>query len=134
MSQAHLKELFDSWARWVHKGGLLPGGSSIMAKMIEGKGFIQFGSGGGRALSPDCIEAKIECALMGLSQTNPQAVALFRLEHGALRQKGFDPQQTQLRKAHALGISVRTYRRRLAVCTNHIITYLANEKRSKHFD
>lgn len=132
MSQAHLKELFDSWARWVHQGGLLPGGSSIMAKMIDSKGFMSFGSGGGRGPSPDCIEAQIETALMKLNEKHSDAVYVFRLEYGAIRRAGFDPEQTQTIKAHALGISVRTYRRRLDLCTRHVVAHFTNVKRKKH--
>ncbi|MCG7551603.1 hypothetical protein [Pseudoalteromonas sp. Of7M-16] len=130
MGRTSLNDLFDSWARWVHRGSILTSGTSMLAKIIENKGHMSFGGGASQPVL-DCIEAEIEQALLQLSDSNREAVELFRLEYGAVRMRDFDPHQSQIKKAARLGISVRTYRRRLAVCTNYIVAKLT-DKREKY--
>lgn len=128
MRESEFSDIVEAWARWCHQGKLMPVGSSIMSRFIENKGHITFGSGGTSAPIIDCIESDIELALMALNDRDPDAVMLFRLEHGALRMNKFDPTKPQLEKAACLGISVRTYRRRLAKCKEHVLTQLTQRK------
>lgn len=122
-------DVFNSWARWVNQGGHAPGGQSILSKLIDNKGMVTYGGGVGPSL--DCIEAEIESALCALQRDNPNSVHLFRLEYAAIRQRGFDASKPQLEKSHALGISVRTYKRRLSTARTFVIHRL-KKKREKH--
>lgn len=129
MNKQLLESLFHDWARWVHQGGVSDSGHSIIAKLMATRGVLIRGSGHGGPV--DCVEAEIEVALARINQQKPAAVTLFRLEYGAIRQPGFNPEQTQILKAHALGISVRTYKRRLSAVKNFIVEQL-KEKRASH--
>ena len=130
MYTKELDELCESWARWVHRGGLAVSGQSVLSKLIDNHGVMNYGSGGsGPTLN--CVEADIEAALMSFYVVNPVAVDLFRLEYGAIKRLGFDPEKPQFDKAHSLGISVRTYKRRLGLVRSHITEKLT-KSRAKH--
>jgi hypothetical protein len=126
-NKALFDDVFNSWARWVNQGGNAPTGQSILSKLIENKG-IFFYSGGGSGPMLDCIEAEVELALSALHLDNPASVHLFRLDYAAIRQRGFDASKPQLEKALALGISVRTYKRRLSVARAFVINQLKNKR------
>ena len=130
MYTKELDELCESWARWVHRGGLAVSGQSVLSKLIDNHGVMNYGSGGsGPTLN--CVEADIEAALMSFYVVNPVAVDLFRLEYGAIKRLGFDPEKPQFDKAHSLGISVRTYKRRLGLVRAHLTEKLT-KSRVKH--
>lgn len=128
-----LDDLLEAWARWCHSGGVVPGsGASMLAKMIDGKGLITFGSGGGSA-PMDSIEARIEAAVMKMAAENQDRADVLRLECRAgwfrvSQRRGlvnFDPSGLlQIDMAHALGMSLRTYKRRLAEAREEIIQEL----------
>lgn len=130
MSRRGADQIFEVWARWCVSGGVcLPGGSSMMAKMIECKGHMNFGSGGKAAPVVDCVEANVEAALMQLFTTDPITVKVVRFEYLG-RFIGVDDGEplNQMRKAHQLGLSLRTYERRLAKGRNHVLTKLGKGK------
>tara|TARA_R110002033_G_scaffold171199_1_gene218035 strand:+ start:13915 stop:14412 length:498 start_codon:yes stop_codon:yes gene_type:complete len=130
MYTKELDELCESWARWVHRGGLAVSGQSVLSKLIDNHGVMNYGSGGsGPTLN--CVEADIEAALMSFYVVNPAAVELFRLQYGAIQRPGFDPDNHQIDKAAALGISARTYKRRLGLVRAHITEKLT-KSRAKH--
>ena len=124
MKRHNLEPLFESWARWVHQGGLVAGYGSIMEKLITNRGVMCFGSGKGAPVV-DCIESRIEAALMQLAVTNPQAVEAVRVEYGAVFIKGLKPDAVQFDKALKLGISLKTYKRRLKSARDHVADSLA---------
>ncbi|NSM26811.1 hypothetical protein HT094_22175 [Shewanella sp. ZOR0012] len=73
MYTKELDELCESWARWVHRGGLAVSGQSVLSKLIDNHGVMNYGSGGsGPTLN--CVEADIEAALMSFYVVNPVAV------------------------------------------------------------
>lgn len=76
MYTKELDELCESWARWVHRGGLAVSGQSVLSKLIDNHGVMNYGSGGsGPALN--CVEADIEAALMALYVVNPPRLSCF---------------------------------------------------------
>jgi len=128
-----LDELLESWARWcdspsaaVSYGG---SGGSMLARLIDTRGELRFG-GSGHASGPvDTIETNIEMAVVSLYAESPLAADVLRFEcvagwwqvtaRRAIR--GYDPRGLgQLENALALGISVRTYRRRLAEAREYV--------------
>lgn len=130
MSRRGADQIFEAWARWCVSGGVcMPGGSSMMAKMIESHGHMMFGSGGGSSPIVDCIEAKVEAALMQLFTTDPITVKVVRFEYLG-RFIGVDDGEplNQMQKAHQLDLSLRTYERRLAKGRNHVLTKLGKGK------
>lgn len=122
-----LDTLLEQWARWCDAptGESVLGGSgeSILARLIATKGDLLFGGGFASTEPREGIEASIEMAVVELGATNQMAADVLRLECVAgwwqvTRRRGirgYDPRGLdQLGNALALGISVRTYRRRLA--------------------
>ena len=128
-----LDELLELWARWVDQGGVLPTvGASMLARMVDNKGMLFFG-GGGAKTPDDCIEARIEVAVMNLSKVNVLAADVLRLEAGAgwcyvawrYGDDQFDHVESgQAGRAVLLGVSERTYRRRLKEARQHVIEKL----------
>lgn len=122
-----LDALLEQWARWCDAptGSNTLGGSgeTMLARLIATKGDLMFGGGCTSTEPQDSIETSIELAVVELGRHNPMAADVLRLECVAgwwqvTRRraiKGYDPRGLdQLANALALGISVRTYRRRLA--------------------
>lgn len=124
---ANWDEIFDQWARWVHRGSLVPGGQSILGKLIECQGVMNYGCGKGPAL--DCIEADVESAVLRLAAENQQAASVFRVEFGAL---GNPLDNTQLKRAHRQGISLPTYKRRLKAAREFVINQLTAKRTQGH--
>lgn len=132
MNKAYINHLFDCWARWVNAGGVATSGQSVLSKLIDNQGVMNYGSGGGSGPVVNCIEADIEAALMSLQADNPEAVELFRLEYSAIKRPGFNPSKPQFDKAHSLNISVRTYKRRLSTVRKHVINQLKLTRNPHH--
>ncbi len=135
--RSDIDDLLEAWARWCHSGGVVLGsGSSMLAKMIDNKGLMNFGSGGGKSPVVDCIEARIEAIVMVMANQNQLRADVLRLEVGAgwmavAKRRGFrgyDPMTMgQFEKANALGVSVRTYRRRLAAARDQLERELGSD-------
>lgn len=104
---------YERWARWVHQGCLFTPQRSILGVMIDEKGMPPRSEGGSKPLYQSCVEADIEAAAMQLARTEPQAVVVLRLEFGATRIARLNDKPTQRDKAHAIGVSLRTYQNRL---------------------
>ncbi|KIC79716.1 hypothetical protein [Pseudomonas sp. C5pp] len=134
---ADIESLLQAWAVWCHgDSGLLGGGSTMLAKLIEGKGQILFGGSGGASSPRDEIESRIEAAVLAMAAKSPDRADILRMEYSAgwwgvcaRRQiKGYDPRGTdQLKRALAMGVSLRTYKRRLAEAREEIQTQLRNK-------
>jgi hypothetical protein len=119
-----LERRLDAWARWVVSGGQDKAPPSLLARWMAGKGHIVFG--GGSSAPSDVIETVIEATVMQMFAEDALGqlrADVLRLEFGAGSHqvaqrrgiKGFDPRtRSQAKMAEALGISYRTYRRRLA--------------------
>lgn len=119
-----LERRLNDWARWVVSGGQESAAPSLLARWMDGKGHIVFGSG---STDPaDVIETIIEASVLRMFATDALGqlrADVLRLEFGAGSHqvatrrgiKGFDPRtNSQAKMAEAMGISYRTYRRRLA--------------------
>lgn len=129
-----LDSALELWARWCFQGGaLVSSGRSMLAKLIDNKGEIFFGGSGGSSEPADSLEAKIEAAVLAMFAVEPMRADVLRLEYGAgwwqvaerRRIEGYDPRGVgQFENAHALGISLRTYSRRLAEARETIETTL----------
>ena len=122
-----LDKVIETWARWVESGkieGGAGGGLSILARWMDSKGDLQFGDQGGASSVPlDLLEQTIEGSVVKMATVSLDQADVLRLEFGAgiyqvcARRgiRGYDPRlANQERKATALGLSLRTYRRRLA--------------------
>ncbi len=120
-------EIFDQWARWVHSGALVPGGQSILGKLIESHGVITYGGGKGPVL--DCIEADVEAAVLRLAAQDQVSADVFRVEYGAL---GHPADMTQLKRAHRLQISLPTYKRRLKSAREFIVNQVRAKRGMGH--
>jgi len=122
---SRIDSLLEAWSDWCDGGsGLLGSGQSMLARLIDGKGEILFGSNSPGSSSPnDAMEVRLEGIVGQLATTNPDAADVLRLEYSAgwenvCRRRGirnYDPRgTTQMARAHALEFSLRTYKRRLA--------------------
>lgn len=118
--QNELDELFELWARWCYGGySSNVAGPSLLARWMDSKGHIVFGAG---SVGPtNTVEELIEAAVFSLSTREPLTARVLRWEYGvgsevwAWRGDDADAKAlTQADKAQALGVSLRTYRRRLA--------------------
>ena len=131
---ADMDALLQAWAVWCDgDSGALGGGSSMLAKLIDGKGQILFGGSGGASSPRDAVEARIEAAVMAMAAKSPDRADVLRMEYSAgwwgvcerRKIKGYDPRGTnQLKRSQAMAISLRTYKRRLAEATEDIKTHL----------
>lgn len=120
-----LDERLEKWARWCHQGQLIASGQSILGKLIDNQGV--FGGGGCRPVL-GCIEAEIEASVTRLAAEDLQAATILRREYGAT---GNPNDRTQFEKAHRLGISLPTYKRRLKKAREFVLCEL-NTYRQSH--
>jgi len=117
--QNELDELFELWARWCFAGGVQPDTPpSLLARWMDSKGHMVFGGGG--CAPTDTVEERIEAAVLAIAASEPTTAEVLRWEYGVWSQgvghwRGKDATALkQADKAAALGMSLRTYRRRLA--------------------
>lgn len=115
----------ERWARWVHRGGVLPSSASVMEVMIANKGVMCFGSGGKKAVGVDCVEAEIEAEIMKMANSNkPKLATVLRIEFGVYQQCAVAANDSQLKKALALELSLQTYRNYLSQARRQVATRL----------
>jgi len=124
----------EKWARWTAGVGSGLGGGSILARWMDSKGHLIFGSSSGPKKDPiDALEAAIEACVLQLAQANLLAADVLRLECGAgtdyvLSRRGIRgcdlTNATSLRKAVVLGISARSYRRHLTTARQAVAVAL----------
>lgn len=136
MAKRDVAGALELWARWSVPEAQRGTGKSMLAKLIENKGELFFGGSGGASGGPlDSLEVVIESAVMKMAATDPMRADVLRLECGAAwwqvaaRRKieDYDPRgMGRFEKALALGISLRTYRRRLDEAKTIIETLLGN--------
>lgn len=116
-----LERRLELWARWIVTGCNSRSGFSSMLEMMMVTR-CQFSGGGGEPR--DDIETGVEAAVMSLTAVDKVAALILRVEYGAWAPKSLDGAPTQLDKAHALGLSLRTYKRKLAKARQHVANYL----------
>lgn len=119
-----LRPILERWAWWCLDGAPVGPGRTMLAKLIENKGEIFFGGSGGSREPVDSIEAGIEAAVLTMALSDSLRADVLRLEFDAAwwrvcQRRGVDLEQYdpavmgQFEKAHAIGISWATYKRRL---------------------
>ena len=127
----------DLWARWSCADQSAPAGRSMLAKLIDNKGELFFGGGGGGGPQAGGIECAIEAAVLSLFATDSLNADVLRMEYNAAwwlvaarrEIEQYDPRGAdQYNKAHALGISLRTYERRLKAARTFTETKLRLNK------
>lgn len=122
MREMALERRLELWARWIVSGcNSSRGGFASMLEMMMITR-CQFSGGGGEPR--DDIEASVEAAVILLTAADRTAARILRVEYGAWAPKSLDGATTQLDKAHALGLSLRTYKRKLAKARKHVADYL----------
>ncbi|NKF30434.1 hypothetical protein HER21_28610 [Pseudomonas sp. BGM005] len=129
-AESALDKLLHDWAAWCFGGfGSLGSGSSMLARLIDRKGEIFFDGASGPRGPADGLEQKIESIVMEMAAKNLQQADVLRLEYGAgwwwvcdrWGIEDYDPADaSQLDRARALGLSWRTYKRRLAAAREMI--------------
>ena len=139
--ESALDKLLHGWSAWCFGGfGGLGSGSSMLAQLIDKKGEIFFDGPSGSSGPADGIEQRIEAVVMEMAAKNLQQADVLRLEYAAgwwwvcerWKIQDYDPATaTQLDRARALGLTWRTYKRRLAAAREMIIERLgeAHDKR-----
>jgi len=129
-----LDQALELWARWSWPESVgTAGGKSMLAKLIDNKGEIFFGGSGPVSGPVDGLESMIEAAVYSMFVAHPLRADVLRLEYGAnwwsvvIRRNIASYEQEgigQFEKAEALGVSLRTYRSRLAEARDTIQTLL----------
>lgn len=130
--------LLEAWARWLAdtRCALSGGGGSMLARWMDAKGHLIFGSSsGGSSEIRDEIEGRIEVAVVAMGRACQLREDVLRLEYAAGYMRvvkrralvGYEIGGTQLQNALALGVSVRTYRQRLAEARAHIAELLGRK-------
>ena len=138
--ESALDKLLHGWAAWCAGGlGGIGSGSSMLAQLIDKKGEIYFDGPSGSSGPADGIELRIESVVMEMATKSLEQADVLRLEYAAgwwqvcerWKIQDYDPSgSTQLDRARVLGLSWRTYKRRLAAAREMIIERLTvNEKR-----
>ncbi|CAI2030352.1 Uncharacterised protein [Serratia ficaria] len=126
MRPHELDAVLEQWARWIRADGY--GGSSfgsmLEMMMITGCMF----SGGGRGQALWTVEADVEAAVMALAAADRNAATVIRIEYGAWDLGGLDKKARQIDKAHALFISLSTYKRCLAKGRGFIAAWLSKQR------
>lgn len=130
-----LRPALESWSDWCCRGqidGAVSTGRTMLAKLIDNKGEIFFGGGGGGFdVIIDCIESRIEARVMAMAAgPDPLRSDVLRLEFDAgvwqvFRRRGMTElgvsHWTRFDKALALDISLATYKRRLVEAMDDIV-------------
>lgn len=130
-----LDSALELWAAWNMPDSAHATGKSMLAKLIDNKGEILFGGSGPVSGPADGLESDIEAAVLAMFSESPMRADVLRLEYGAAYWQvaarrgisGYDWRGGQYEKSQALGISLRTYRSRLAEARNTISTLLGVE-------
>lgn len=134
-----LDRLLESWARWLSDGrpSAMGGGDSMLARLIDSKGFLIFGGSGGSSEPRDTLEERVEILVYEMAKVAPMRADVLRLEYAAGYQrvavargwKHYTPGQDQLSHALLLGVSLRTYRTRLAEARGDIAAEFGMKER-----
>ena len=118
----NLDAALELWARWSCADQSVSVGRSMLAKLIDNKGELFFGGSVSGGSTADAVECAIEAVVLSLFAADPLNADVLRMEYNAAwwlvaARRGieqYDPRGAdQYNKAHALGISLRTYERRL---------------------
>lgn len=87
----------------------------------------QFSGGGGAP--NDSVETSIEGAVAALTLVDETAAVVVRIEYGAWEIRGLDTNAPHIDKAHALSLSLRQYRRKLAKARSFVTEHLKESRK-----
>lgn len=87
----------------------------------------QFSGGGGAP--NDSVETSIEGAVAALTLVDETAAVVVRIEYGAWEIRGLDINAPHIDKAHALSLSLRQYRRKLAKARSFVTEHLKESRK-----
>lgn len=121
-----LDYLFELWALWVRNGCNARSGFASMLEMMMVTR-CQFSGGGGAP--NDSLETSIEGAVAALALVDETAAVVVRIEYGAWEIRGLDISAPHIDKAHALSLSLRQYRRKLAKARSFVTDHLKESRR-----
>nr|WP_247751353.1 hypothetical protein [Citrobacter portucalensis] len=110
---------------WVRNGCNARSGFASMLEMMMVTR-CQFSGGGGAP--NDSLETSIEGAVTALTLVDETAALVVRIEYGAWEIRGLDISAPHLDKAHALSLSLRQYRRKLAKARSFVTDYLKESR------
>lgn len=122
MKPAEIEKLFDDWARYETHGNGFSGaaGKSIFERLEEGMGqLLPSGSGGGFEI--DTKESRLSGAVSRLALNKRLLADILRLEYGVITRKGSHPTDTQMARADAIGLTLRTYSRKLSAARKWVL-------------
>lgn len=120
----NLERRLELWARWIVSGCNERSGFASMLEMMMSTR-CQFSGGGGPP--SDELESSVEAAVISLAAEDGKAALILRVEYGAWALRSLSNasiQPKQMDKAHALGVSLRTYKRKLAKARKHVGDHL----------
>ncbi|HGE7088428.1 TPA: hypothetical protein ACGB3K_005168 [Klebsiella aerogenes] len=121
-----LDYLFELWALWVRNGcNSRRGFASMLEMMMVTR--CQFSGGGGAP--NDSVETSIEGAVAALTLVDETAAVVVRIEYGAWEIRGLDINAPHIDKAHALSLSLRQYRRKLAKARSFVTEHLKESRK-----
>ena len=109
MTRQRLNYLLEMWARWCLRGSVIRATpDSILARLIEFEGneALMYGAGG-HSTPLDDLESGIESIVMALAAKDVKAAETLRIEYV------FCCSDSEIEKAARIGVSVRTYYRKL---------------------
>ncbi|MEE1883365.1 hypothetical protein V0R55_24685 [Pseudomonas soli] len=130
LEHKRLRPALEDWARWCVAGQPVSAGRTMLAKLIDNKGEMLYGSCSGSTEPPESRECRIEARVLAMAAgPAPLCADVLRLEFDAgwwqvCARRGirhYDPRGIgRFEKALALGISLATYKRRLFEALNEI--------------
>lgn len=121
-----LDYLFELWALWVRNGCNSRSGFASMLEMMMVTR-CQFSGGGGTP--NDSLETSVEGAIAALTKIDETAAIVVRIEYGAWEIRGLDISAPHIDKAHALSLTLRQYRRKLAKARSFVTDYLKESRK-----
>uniref|UniRef100_A8GLP6 Uncharacterized protein n=1 Tax=Serratia proteamaculans (strain 568) TaxID=399741 RepID=A8GLP6_SERP5 len=123
-----LDYVLELWARWVNDSysGGSGFGSMLEMMMVTGGVF----SGGGHSPALYSVQAEVEASVMALAAVDRAAADILRVEYGVgyILPGRLDKKPRQIDKAHALLISLRTYKRRLSKAREFVLNDLRKRR------
>lgn len=126
MARHPLNELLQDWADWCRRPEHHRA-SSMIARLMEQGAQFGYGPTGGPLLRA-AIEDEIEAAVLALAAVDADAATALRIEYGAIF-TGLAANASQVRKAEAAGVCLKTYKTRLQRGRAHV-TQALKERRT----
>lgn len=112
-----LDDALDLWARWVVTGAQSRGFQSMLHMMMVTQCNFSGSSSKRSSIDLDCVEADIEACLLSMRSGNDICADVIKREYMT--------DGSQFKKAAALQMPLRTYKRKLKAGKATVLQYLA---------